>query len=125
MENLSIAARGLGSLKKVEGGSDQEKKDATKRASQMALTINADRFEYYFAGQKALVYEVDQNKLVGSFYATLKNARWFPGKDLDYQHAIVAYSIATTLGMEYVKEKKLNYVPGAESLAELFKLTVD
>jgi alkyl sulfatase BDS1-like metallo-beta-lactamase superfamily hydrolase len=125
MENLTIAENGYRILQEARDSSGEERKQAAARATQMARTINADRFSYYFAGQKSLVYEVDQKKQAGGFYAALKNALPLLDKERDFNHIKVAYGVAVAIGRGYVRDHNLEYVPHKETLGELYKITID
>jgi hypothetical protein len=52
--------------------SEDEKRVAAGYAELIGSGVEMDRFEFYFADQKALVYELDESKSIKTFYRAVK-----------------------------------------------------
>lgn len=97
-------------LTSAAGKSEDGRRVALGYAELIGSVIESDRYDFYFTDQKALVYEIDEAKLIGTFYKAVKQAtaaangdRFGSAKDL--------FTVAATLLKTYIASRKLNYVP--------------
>ena len=106
----SEAESALRILKSAEGLSAKEREFALQCARMIGSNIESDRFDFYFSDQKALVYEIDQDKLIGVFYKTVREAT-AAAKGNSFDGAQGLFIVAAGLLKISIAFHKLKYVP--------------
>jgi hypothetical protein len=97
MDNLSVAERASEMLNGAEDKPEADKQRVVKWARALARLVNSDRFDYYLAEHKALVYEIDKRKQTRGFYEALENALPKHGRNFNELSAYYSMAIATGL----------------------------
>jgi hypothetical protein len=123
MENLSVAERASEMLNGAEDKPEAEKQRVVKWARALARLVNSDRFDYYLAEHKALVYEIDKRKQTRGFYEALENA--LPKHGRNFNELSAYYSVAIATGFAYLDDQKMKFVRSKETLADLLRLATD
>jgi hypothetical protein len=111
LDNMSFvhgAVAILGESEKVAPG----KRDAVvSLAATMLRMTNTDRFDHFFTNEKMLVYEVDDDKSLSTFYEVVKTT--IPGvlQSRNYSDMRIMIGEASRLAHQYIDHHKLEYGP--------------
>ena len=118
MENQSKVEAAGRVLRETEEKSTEERTFALLACKVIASTIDSDRFDYYFAAQKVLVYELDEGRSLVTFYQITKTLVTIPR---DYKETSQTFVMAAAMGNMYIKTQGLTYKPMANPLEEVFR----
>ena len=126
MENLSA----IESARRVLTGEDFDRMEPKARADfalRIALTIKGDRFDYYFIQQKALVYQIDEDRSLAGFYLGFKEV--LPAIEENRQGPSLSGDLRIFLnagihfGHKYVATHRLAYRPTENMLEQMLRDT--
>ena len=101
--------------------SEEGRRFALQCAKLIGSGIESDRYDFYFMDQKALVYEMDEAKLIGVFYKGVKEAT-AAASDAKFDSAKDLFGVATALLKTYIAFRKLNYVPHPHPIETAYEL---
>jgi hypothetical protein len=99
--------------------SEDEKRVAAGYAEMIGSGVEMDRFEFYFADQKDVVYELDESKSIKAFYRAVKQGTE-AARSLGFNRAKDLFYIAANLIPPYIRLHKLKYSPEPNPIEEVF-----
>lgn len=122
MDNLTIAEIGNKRLNDAADAPEQEQLHVCVWAEALARQINSDRFDYYFAEHKSLVYEIDKKKQANSFYAAMENGLLDKTR---FSELAADYLMAYAIGIKYLEDRKLEFIRRRDLFSQFLKPATD
>lgn len=118
-------------MREVGAAKNLLQEEASKPVSETILavikismnTINSDRFDYYFAEQKAFVYELDEEKLLITFYNAMKTARPLVSDAENFTDLRQFVAMAYSLGKMYLEKHRHPFMAGESPIIDAFRAT--
>jgi hypothetical protein len=103
-------------FKKVNLSDPVERKILGGYTRVMVNVVKRDRYDFYFATEKALVYEIDEGNLLGAFYSALTSLPKMTEDPDDAKELIQMLLMGSEIGKRYVEAHKLSYTPTRATL---------
>lgn len=98
IDNLERAEHTLSRILLHTQDTDEDLIACVSLATAAVRQIYDDQFQHYFAAEKAIVYEIDPDRLLAEFYTRLKlAAEEDPESDLDFRLKFIVQSFKTAV----------------------------
>jgi hypothetical protein len=105
-------------LTETAGKEPQDREYAQHVCKVIAATIDSDRFDHFFASQKAVLYELDEGRALTTFYQITKTFRTL---ERGYKETHQTFKMAAAMGRMYIKVHGLAYNPPPNSMETVFR----
>jgi hypothetical protein len=119
LKALAAAHSAYRILNSAADKSEDEKRVAAGYAELIGSGVETDRFDFYFADQKALMYELDESNSIKTFYRAVKQGSE-AARSLAFDRAKNLFYVATNLMEPYIRFHKLTYAPEPNPVEEVF-----
>ena len=109
-------------LKDADQGSEEDRSSAIRFCRMTVNSCQRDRFDYYFAEEKALAYEIDDGTTLKAFYIGLHSMQEFthdPALSLEIPGLL---GIAHGNGKSFLERHNVKFVPGRIKAEAIYKL---
>jgi hypothetical protein len=104
-KNLNMVDSICRLFQSIEGGTQKDYDTAMNYTCIILQTFNTDRFDYYFANQKELIYEIDITTHLGAFYVGLKGLKDYSSVDRLKKDLPSMAEVAYEAGCEFLKQQ--------------------
>jgi len=112
MLNLSAMESGKRILTDARDKSEEKRRLALVYVSWIAQqSIKRDRYDFYLAGEKALVYQIDEKKFLAGFYGLVNEELVDLARKQNFAELLIRFGTASTMGRWYLQERKLELRP--------------
>lgn len=120
MNNIEAAIRVAADVKDKPAG---QQAGAMNLCGVLIDSCKMDRFDHYFAEEKSLVYEIDDDKILQGLYALLKGPIQPAVQRRDLPELTQLLAAAGGLADGYIKQQKLTYVPAENTIEQIYRKT--
>ena len=110
IKNLSAAEAGQRVLHSAEKKPKEDREYALTVGRLIVSGIKTDRFDLHFAENKSIVYELDANQSLETFYQLTRHLLTKPAEDQHYESTNQLFFMAATLGQAYLQSHRLKFV---------------
>ena len=74
-------------------------------------SIKRDRYDFYLAEEKAVVYQIDEKKFLAGFYGLVNKDLLDLARKQNFAELLIRFGTASTMGRWYLQERKLELRP--------------
>jgi hypothetical protein len=85
--------------------------------------VKSDRFDYYFAEQKAIVYELDEANLLVTFYKIMKSTLPLTSNPKNFTDTKQLFVMAHYMGKTYLAQHHRPFIPGESQIINAYRAT--
>lgn len=120
LKNLNHVDAGKRIVEGAEGRSKGDREFALKSCGVLARSVESDRYDFYFAGEKAVVYELDEDESLSTFFKVVRQLAETEPEDKNYETVKRFFIMASHFGCTYVELHNLTYVPSMSPIEEAY-----